>query len=85
MDGPTHFSVNSRRPLGRTVARKLMIEARGYIVRSIPYYEWCALDSLEQQQAYIWRLLASALPVVTQQPALAAALAADKVYGHSSA
>ncbi|BDA49701.1 probable RAP domain-containing protein, chloroplastic [Coccomyxa sp. Obi] len=62
VDGPTHFSVNSRRPLGRTVARKLMVEARGHVVRSIPYYEWCALDSLEQQQAYVWRLLASAIP-----------------------
>ncbi len=37
-------------------------EARGYVVRSIPYYDWCALDGLEQQQAYPWRLLASALP-----------------------
>lgn len=61
VDGPTHFSVNSRRPLGRTVARKLMVEARGFVVRSIPYYEWCALESLEQQQAYVWRLLASAV------------------------
>jgi hypothetical protein len=66
VDGPTHFSVNSRRPLGRTVARKLMIEGRGHIVRSIPYYEWCALETLEQQQAYIWRLLASAIPPQAQ-------------------
>ena len=71
VDGPSHFSVNSRRPLGRTVARKLMVEAHGYCVRSIPYYEWCAMDGLEQQQAYIWRLLASALP-----PAQPAALPA---------
>lgn len=66
VDGPTHFSVNSRRPLGRTVARKLMIEARGYVVRSIPYYEWCALESVDQQQAYVWRLLASAIPQPAQ-------------------
>jgi hypothetical protein len=71
VDGPSHFSVNSRRPLGRTVARKLMIEARGYCVRSIPYYEWCGLEGLEAQQAYIWRLLASALPPAP--PALPAA------------
>ncbi|CAL5220538.1 g2573 [Coccomyxa viridis] len=63
VDGPSHFSVNSRRPLGRTVARKLMIEGRGYIVRSIPYYEWCSLDSMEARQTYLWRLLASAVSV----------------------
>ena len=61
VDGPSHFSVNSRRPLGRTVARKLMIEGRGYIVRSIPYYDWCSLDSMEARQTYLWRLLASAV------------------------
>lgn len=43
-----------------------MVEARGHVVRSIPYYEWCALDSLEQQQAYVWRLLASAIPPSAQ-------------------
>lgn len=63
VDGPSHFSVNSRRPLGRTVARKLMIEGRGYIVRSIPYYEWCSMDSMEARQTYLWRLLASAVSV----------------------
>lgn len=71
VDGPSHFSVNSRRPLGRTVARKLMIEGRGYIVRSIPYYEWCALDSMEARQTYLWRLLASAVSLgpAAAQPA----------------
>ena len=66
VDGPSHFSVNSRRPLGRTVARKLMIEGRGYIVRSIPYYEWCSLDSMEARQTYLWRLLASAVSAGAQ-------------------
>jgi hypothetical protein len=76
VDGPSHFSVNSRRPLGRTVARKLMIEGRGYIVRSIPYYEWCSLDSVEVRQTYLWRLLASAValsPESAQLPSLDAA------------
>ena len=69
VDGPSHFSVNSRRPLGRTVARKLMIEGRGYIVRSIPYYEWCALDGMETRQTYLWRLLASAVSLGNGQAA----------------
>jgi RAP domain len=60
VDGPSHFSVNSHRPLGRTVARRCMLEGHGYIVRSIPFYEWNALDGKEQHKAYVTRLLASA-------------------------
>ena len=80
VDGPSHFSVNSRRPLGRTVARKLMIEGRGYIVRSIPYYEWCALDGMETRQTYLWRLLASAVSLGNGQAA--AQLESPPATGH---
>jgi hypothetical protein len=53
-----------------------MIEGRGYIVRSIPYYEWCSLESMEVRQTYLWRLLASAValsPESAQLPSPAAA------------
>jgi len=30
-------------------------------VRSIPFYEWAALGSVDQQKTYLWRLLASTL------------------------
>jgi hypothetical protein len=60
-DGPARFSNNSHRPLGRTVARRAMLEARGHAVRSIPFYEWAALGSVDQQKTYLWRLLASTL------------------------
>ncbi|KAK9840626.1 hypothetical protein WJX81_005387 [Elliptochloris bilobata] len=39
VDGPNRFSNNSHRPLGRTMARRAMLEARGHAVRAIPFYE----------------------------------------------
>ena len=50
MDGPDNFSVNSHRPLGRTVGRRCMLEARGYIVRSIVYFEWATFETPQMQQ-----------------------------------
>lgn len=60
VDGPSHFSVNSHRPLGRTVARRCMLESQGLIVRSIPFYEWNSMETVDQQKTYLSRLLASA-------------------------
>ena len=41
-DGPHHFALNTRRPLGPTLLRWSQITARGYTVLSVPYWEWCA-------------------------------------------
>ncbi|KAL3149096.1 hypothetical protein ABBQ32_001939 [Trebouxia sp. C0010 RCD-2024] len=60
VDGPSHFCVNSRRPLGHIVGRRRMLESRGLIVRSIPFYEWSNLGSIDQQKIYLSRLLTSA-------------------------
>lgn len=58
IDGPSEFSTNQRLPLGRTVARKCMLEAMGYNVRSIPYYQWVALQqNPDMQRAYLVQLL----------------------------
>ena len=57
VDGPSEFSLNSRLPLGRTVARKCMLEACGHHVRSIPYYQWAALHGAEMQRQYLVQLL----------------------------
>ncbi|KAK9812353.1 hypothetical protein WJX73_004610 [Symbiochloris irregularis] len=59
VDEASHFAVNTWRPLGRTIARRCMLEAWGLVVRSIPFYEWSALQGLEQQKAYLGRLLSS--------------------------
>lgn len=61
VDGPARFANNAHRPLGRTVAARAMLEARGHAVRSVPFYEWAGLAGLDQQKTYLWRLLASAL------------------------
>lgn len=57
VDGPSAFSINERLPLGRTVARKCMLENTGYLVRSIPYYQWAALQGADMQKAYLRQLL----------------------------
>lgn len=59
LDGPDSFSTNSYRPLGRMVGRRCMLEACGYIVRSIAYYEWNANKSVESQQLYLTKLLST--------------------------
>lgn len=63
VDAPNCFGNNLHRPLGRTMARRAMLEARGHAVRSIPFYDWANLVTLDQQKTYLWRLLASALPL----------------------
>ena len=50
VDGPTHFATNTRKPLGPTLWRRRMLEARGYHVLSLPYYE---LDRAEDLCEYI--------------------------------
>lgn len=59
VDVPENFCSNSHRPLGRTVGRRCMLEACGYTVRSIVFYEWNSMDASSQQN-YLTRLLASA-------------------------
>ena len=45
VDGPHHFTLTSpRRPLGRTVARRRCLQARGFAVLSVPFYEWRAVS-----------------------------------------
>ena len=45
--------------MGHAIYR-CMLESRGYVVRSIPFYEWNSVDGVEEQRAYLSRLLASA-------------------------
>lgn len=49
---------------------RCMLEAGGLLVRSIPFYEWNSLQGLDQQKAYLSRLLSSVtseLPTEAQQ------------------
>lgn len=42
-------------------ALRCMLESRGYIVCTVPFYEWTALEGIEQQKAYMARVLAASL------------------------
>lgn len=44
VDGPHHFTLSRPyRPLGRTSARRRCLQARGFWVLSVPFYEWRAV------------------------------------------
>ncbi|KAK9814919.1 hypothetical protein WJX73_002051 [Symbiochloris irregularis] len=66
VDDASHYAVNAWRPLGRTLARRYMLEALGLTVRSIPFYQWFSLGDLENQKAFLTQLLAT-LPSPTAQ------------------
>jgi len=57
VDGPFHFTANTHLPLGSTICRKKLLEARGWRVISVPYFKWAALESGEPQQRYLAGLL----------------------------
>ena len=54
------FTVTARLSLESWSLFRCMLESRGLTVRSIPFYEWNSLQSIDQQRLYLSRLLASA-------------------------
>lgn len=59
---------------GATVCRRKLMEARGWQVVSIPFFEWSPLAGSQQQQAYLRdRLPAAAIEACTTTPEAAAA------------
>lgn len=58
VDGPFHFTRNSRRPMGDMYARAALLEARGWRVASVPYFAWAS--DREERRAYMEDLLARA-------------------------
>lgn len=57
VDGPPHFSGNSRTRLGRTEARDVLLRARGWQVLSVPYFEWNAQRSAGERRRWLGNLL----------------------------
>lgn len=53
VDGPFHFPVNARTPLGHTMIRRRLLRAAGWTVMSIPWYEWFELKSWEERIDYL--------------------------------
>jgi hypothetical protein len=67
VDGPSHFIQPGNTPGGPTQFRNRALAARGYVVVSIPHWEWQALQDAEQQ--YLLDKLQPALQLVpSKQP-----------------
>ena len=64
VDGPTHFIQPGNTLEGGTLFRNRALAARGYVVVSIPYWEWEALRGAEQKQQYLLDKLQPALQLV---------------------
>jgi hypothetical protein len=45
VDGPHHFTVNTFRPLANMFMRRALLEARGWRVASVAFYQWAGLDT----------------------------------------
>ncbi|KAJ8600933.1 hypothetical protein CTAYLR_005056 [Chrysophaeum taylorii] len=59
-DGPSHFCANDpRRPLGHTMLKRRLLEARGFDVVSVPYLDWDRIPfwSSMERQRYLQRKL----------------------------
>ena len=56
-DGPTHFTNNTRRPLGATALKRRLLCRLGWNIVSVPYFEWGACSDQKQQYAYMKRRL----------------------------
>jgi len=59
-DGPTHFLRPGRQVTGDTLARNRVLAAHGYVVVSVPYWEWAELKKSEQAD-YLARKVEAAL------------------------
>lgn len=51
------FAANCHLPLGRTVAKKTLLEGSGYVVVEVAYFEWAACKTTEQQQRLLSGML----------------------------
>jgi len=67
VDGPFHFPVNARTPLGHTMIRRRLLRAAGWTVVSIPWYEWFAMRSWEDRLQYLAGVLSRADDTLMQQ------------------
>ncbi len=74
VDGPFHFTANSRAALGPTRSRNRLLAARGWRVVCVPFFEWNALRNVYEQKLYLKAKLKAA---GVDADALAARAAAD--------
>ena len=43
MDGPHHFTANTRAVTGEAAARGKLLRARGWAVISVPFFRWAGM------------------------------------------
>ena len=60
VDGPFHFPVNARTPLGHTMIRRRLLRAAGWTVVPIPWYEWFEMKTWDERLQYLASALAKA-------------------------
>lgn len=60
VDGPFHFPVNARTPLGHTMIRRRLLRAAGWTVVPIPWYEWFEMKTWDERLQYLASALARA-------------------------
>jgi len=59
VDGPSHFVSPDNRQNGSTLLKHRLLRGKGWVVVSVPYFEWNALESgAEAKQGYLQGLLA---------------------------
>ncbi|MBM3200802.1 MAG: hypothetical protein FJZ56_00145 [Chlamydiae bacterium] len=57
VDGPNHYALETREPLGATVLRNNLLRKSGWKVVLIPFWEWNRLNNQREKTAYIQRKL----------------------------
>lgn len=60
VDGPFHFPVNARTPLGHTMIRRRLLRAAGWAVVPIPWHEWFEMRTWDERLQYLAKALAKA-------------------------
>ena len=51
-DGPSHF-LTCRAPTGATLIKRRHLELLGYILVSVPYWEWDGLSGMDERRKYL--------------------------------
>jgi hypothetical protein len=58
-DGPSHF-LACKSPTGATLLKRRHLELLGYMLVSVPYWEWDGLSGIDERRKYLEVLLTSA-------------------------
>ena len=65
VDGPHHFTTNTLSPLGEMLARRRLLESRGWEVISVPFFKW-SKQPASSQKDYLLQVLHSAGNTLTE-------------------